>query len=347
MKRVARHSRIPARAPRRAAGFTLIELMIAMLLGLVVMGGVVSIFLAAQQSYRANNALSGVGDSTRTAFELMARDIRDAGLTGCDSTSRRVINVTKVYNQGTTPPVWWSDWSNAIRGHVGGTDAAITGAMPAQAAGTDSLQLIGAESPAASIASETVATSFTLNAPLPAWQTGDIAIVCSPRQAAIMQIAYAGGVATFNVAGNCSTNLGYPNKGGMPLGAACTNSAQYTFPPNSTISRLSAKDWYVGANAVGGTSLYRINLVNTGGAPTPQAQEMVRNVTAMTIGYLDPSDSPIANQFVPASTITANGDWRGVAAVRVTLNLQSDGAGGTAPIARTYAFTTTLRNRVN
>src|SRR5579859_2062961 len=77
---------------RRAGGFTLVELMIAMLLGLIVIGGVVSIFAANQQSSYTNTALGEVESSSRAAFELMARDIRDAGLTGCGNNTR-VANV--------------------------------------------------------------------------------------------------------------------------------------------------------------------------------------------------------------------------------------------------------------
>ena len=45
---------------RPSAGFTLIELMIAMLLGLIVIAGVTSVFLATQRSYRTNEALGDV-----------------------------------------------------------------------------------------------------------------------------------------------------------------------------------------------------------------------------------------------------------------------------------------------
>src|SRR5215469_8159464 len=77
----------------RADGFTLIELMVAMLLGLVVIGGVTSVFLAGQQTYRSNEALGDVEQGSRTAFELLSRDIRNAGNTGCDTSSGRVANV--------------------------------------------------------------------------------------------------------------------------------------------------------------------------------------------------------------------------------------------------------------
>ena len=41
-----------------ALGFSLVELMIALVIGLMVTGGAVNVFLANQQTYRANSALS-------------------------------------------------------------------------------------------------------------------------------------------------------------------------------------------------------------------------------------------------------------------------------------------------
>lgn len=89
-------------------GFTLIELMVAMLLGLVVIAGVGSVFLSNQRVYRTNRALSDVQDSSRVAFELLARDVRNAGLTAC-SNSGRISNVLNAGpNAGGT--AWWADW---------------------------------------------------------------------------------------------------------------------------------------------------------------------------------------------------------------------------------------------
>ena len=140
-----------------AGGFTLIELMIAMVLGLVVIAGVVSVFLASQQSYRTNQALGDVQDGSRIAFEMMARDIRDAGLTGCGN-GGRVGNVLNAAPGGTGTPAWWADWGNAVHGYGSGTataDPALTVGTAAtnQVSGTDSLQLLGAADTGLSVAS--------------------------------------------------------------------------------------------------------------------------------------------------------------------------------------------------
>lgn len=334
------------RAARTQAGLTLVELMIAMLLGLVVIAGVVSIFLAGQQSFRTNDALADVQDSSRVAFELMARDIREAGLTGCNSVNGRVVNVTAAFNNAVGAPPWWSDWSNVIHGFdQASADPALTGTAAVKTMNT--LELISAASPPSAIASDTPGTSFTLYHATPYLQDGDLAMVCSPSQAALLQVGYAAGGTTvsYDGKGNCSTNLGYPN-----LGCAGT-SPDYTFPPNSLLSKVTAVDWYIGANDVGTTSLYRMTLQNNAGAPTPTAQEMVRDVTSMQIAYLNPSVAGIDNAFQTAAVINNKNAWSGVTAVRVTLTLASTfklaSVDGKQPITRKYSFTTTLRNRVN
>lgn len=346
----------------RSGGFTLIELMVAMVLGLIVIAGVTSVFLAGQRSFRTNDALADVQDSSRVAFELMARDIREAGLTGCNSTNNRVTNVLGNSPGNKATPDWWADWSNAVHGYDSSSpnpDPALSGITGngVQVAGTDSLELLSAGNLSITIANDVPGTGFTLNQPTSEIGIGDVIIACSPDHAAILQITgpTASGTTTLEAnyntgakvsPGNCSNNLGYPND-------ACTgNSPDYTFPPNSKIAKLTGVDWYIGTNPTGGRSLYRVNLRNTGGnvAPAPP-QEMVRGVTQMTIRYLNPAIGAIGNQFVSASKITTDNGWAGVTAVNVALTIDSTfqraNVTGNAAISRNYAFTTTVRNRVN
>ncbi len=60
-------------------GFTLVELMIAMLIGVFLMSGVIQIFLSAKQAYRLQENLSRLQENGRLAINLIAKDIRMAG----------------------------------------------------------------------------------------------------------------------------------------------------------------------------------------------------------------------------------------------------------------------------
>lgn len=333
-----------------SVGFTLIELMIAMLLGLIVIAGVVSVFLAAQQSSRTNQALGDVQDGSRIAFEMMARDIRDAGLTGCGNAGR-VGNVLQNAPGGSATPEWWANWGNAVHGYpVGGTtDPALTAGTAAgnQVSGTDSLQLLGAADSGLSVAAtpSSTAANFKLNDTTSDLTTGDVIIVCDPDHATIVQITnYTNSNVTVvhntgtGTPGNCSKGLGYPT-------VCSTNGNGYQFGPNSQIFKLAASDWYIGINPIGGKSLYRVNVATSGTKPTATAQEMVRDVTAMSLLYHQAGGT----SFVSATTIGADVNWATVDAVRVKLTLESvDKRAGTdvKAISRYFTATTTVRNRV-
>ena len=331
----------------RTRGFSLIELMIAMLLGLVVIAGVTSVFLANMSSYNTNQALSEVQDGARTAFELMSRDIRQAGLTGC-SENETVINVL---NNGTT--YWYTDWNNAsgnggpVIGYDAGTaDSAVTTGTAAsnRLATSPSLHLMGASASGLSLSADNENSgTFTLNETTATVPTGTIMMVCNPDHAAIVQITgQAGAVLTHAVStsptpGNCVKGLGAPS--------GCVGN-QYDYQANAMLSPLQAEDWYVGPSSAGtGTnSLYRLALTyDSSGNANLTAEEIVRNVTNMQITYLVNGGTA----FVSAATVAGN--WTNVTAVQVSLTLQSTGQNvstNSSSIQRTFTSTTTLRNRV-
>lgn len=329
---------IPYRAWRRTRGFSLIELMIAMVLGLIVIAGAGSVFLASSRTYSTNNALSEVQTNSRIAFELLARDFRNAGQTACNNNGR-ISNILSNPNGS-----WFTNWNNALHGYgPTQTDPAITAAMPARAASTDSVQVIGSGTLGLSVGvPSSTAASFFLNKPTNELHIGDIIVVCDPDHGTILQITnYVNTNKTvvhqtgMGTPGNCTKGMGFPP-------SCTTNGTPYTFGQNSAVAKLVATDWYIGMNPAGGRSLYRISIVNVGGVPTPQAQEMVRNVDNMTLSYLQPPNT----SFQQATAIT---NWAAVNAVRVELQLEStDKRAGMnyTPIKRKFVATTTIRNRV-
>ena len=69
----------------RQAGFSLIELMIAITLGGVILAGVLGAVLSSKQSYSLQTETSNVQASYRFAMEFLARDLKLAGYAGCAS----------------------------------------------------------------------------------------------------------------------------------------------------------------------------------------------------------------------------------------------------------------------
>ena len=63
----------------RQNGFTLIELMIAMVLGLVVMSGVITLFAQSQRSFKIDKNIAGMQAEARFALQEIGRDLRMGG----------------------------------------------------------------------------------------------------------------------------------------------------------------------------------------------------------------------------------------------------------------------------
>jgi len=340
-------------------GFTLIELMIAMLLGLVVIAGVSSIFLANQQTYRSNEALSEVQDGARVAFELLARDIRVAGLSGCNSTNGRVANVL---NPSATN--WFADWGNALHGYDdASTDPALSGLTGngAPVASTssnpsNSVHILSTQ-PIDAVLQDNKGgdpASFKITAPTTDLTTGggDVVVICDYDHATIVQTTnYNGNITVVHNSGNsvspgnCTKDLNYyPN---LPGGADCNSHGPIPqFPGGANIAKLSGHVWYIGVNsqASSGKSLYRLNAVSSATGITVTPQEMVRNVTSMQIKYLQP---PSATKFDIATNMT---NWATVDSAQVTLTLQSSfqrAGTDSKPLMRKFTTTATVRNRVN
>lgn len=58
------------------AGVSLIELMLAMVLGLLILAGVIQLFIGSKMTYTSNEALARVQENGRFAMELLKRDLR-------------------------------------------------------------------------------------------------------------------------------------------------------------------------------------------------------------------------------------------------------------------------------
>lgn len=74
-------SRTPHRFSK-TTGFSLVELMIAIVIGLVVVGGVIGIFASAVKSHTDNLRMTRLNQELRTTMNLMTRELRRAGFWG-------------------------------------------------------------------------------------------------------------------------------------------------------------------------------------------------------------------------------------------------------------------------
>lgn len=321
---------------RSMQGLTLIELMIAMLIGLLVLGAAIAIFASNQQAYRTNENVGRMQETARTAFELMAMDIREAGGNACS----RALPTANVLNSATSN--WYSNWNTPIQGFEDNTafsGAAFGTSTGSRVEGSDAITIMSTGSQGVTVTSSTPsAAELQLNTSNHGLKTGDLAIVCDSRQSAVFQVSSAdtGSNATVmhdissGTPGSCTRGLGLPMN--------CAAGVDYAFGPNSTIAKLHATAWFIGVNSRGGRSLYEMSPPS--GAAIPVASEIVDGVSDMQITYLASG----ASQYATASTI---GNWEEVTAVRVQLTITTPELVGTdgKALSREVSHVVMLRNR--
>lgn len=315
----------------RQRGFSLIELMVAFLIGIIVIGGAVSLFVSNRQASRTTENLSRMQENTRLAFEMMSRDIRETAGNPCAKT----LPVANVINDNTQPANWWASWGDGILGYdntAAFPNAAFGTAAAQRVSGTDAIELKSASaSPGVTVvAHNPVAASIQLNINTHGLVDGDVVMICDYAQAAMTQITNSSSSSDTIVhntgtgtPGNCSKGLGFPT--------VCTaTGAPYQYKPNAIVAKLSSSRWYIGNNGRGGRSLYRADRAGN--------QEIADGVNNLQIRYL------IGDTYAAAAATTV---WRDVTAVEVAMTVVSNEKVGTnkAQLNRTLTHIVTLRNR--
>lgn len=298
----------------RMAGMTLIELMISMVIGLVVLSAVAMIFTSSNQAYRTTDGLGRVQENMQFGFEMMSRDIREAGGNPCDI-GLPVANVADLGGAN-----WWSNWSQAVRGYGNGE-------LAGSVAGSDALQLLLVGDELVNVTAH-VGTVFTVDN-ASGLAANDVLMVCDTRQVAVF---HAGTVSATTIShsngSNCGNSLNV-------LPAPCNAAAPaYLYPNNSVISKLNGVRWFVADNGRGNSSLFRV----LNGAAR---EEMVEGVSSMQLEYLQ---DPMTTDYVAAGAVAG---WQDVTSIRITFMVDSDSAvgSGNVPLTRQLEYVVTLRSR--
>ncbi|WP_159016480.1 PilW family protein [Cognatiluteimonas profundi] len=341
--------RFQFRSPAPMRGVTLIELMVALVLGLIVTGAALTLFVTNRKTYTASESLGRIQESQRTAFELMSRDVREGAGNACE----KGLSVANVVNSPSGN--WYTDFAGGIKGYDGGTDFSggpLFGTTKfLRVAGTDAIELKSSVSSGLAVVTMPGHTSsdIKVNDPNNDLHDGDIAMVCNFDHAAIFQITNVNlGVNVVHnngtgTPGNCSKGLGFPTD------CTDTNGNAYDFGDHqpAVLAKLRATRWYIGYNGrtyngQPSRSLYLSNVKNTGGTLSVVNNEITQGVRDMQLTYLVQG----ASSYVGASAI-ATADWAKVVAVSIDMVMEGEDKVGTdqAVLQRGLQHIVTLRNR--
>ncbi len=296
--KLARHS--------TQSGLSLVELMIAMLLGLLLIGGVLQIFLSSKQTFSSNTALSRVQENGRFAMTFLTYDLHNAGYKGeCVSVLNNLTGLTDArytldmalqgWESGQSIPNWFSGTRRS------GTDAilikhaaAASGATPSAASSSDSINT-------------TAATGIA---------QGTLLVLSDPIGCDLFRNNSTASSSAVSVDG---TSFGH------------------TYPSTSDILKFESTLYFINNNPAGNPSLYRTRY-NSGAT----AEEVAEGIQDLQIKYaVGNVNGAVSGDYVDASSIS---DWSKVVSAQITLTAISTDS--TNPMTRTFTSTIGLRNRL-
>jgi type IV pilus assembly protein PilW len=329
--------RIEESVRNRMRGLSLVELMVAITIGAILLGGAVTLFVNNRDTYKTTNELSRLQETARYALDMMVKDIRMAGYFGCaDRLDTVSLNVAVAAGDegslwdfnldpaGTiVPPIEGMEASASVDGFQPSGFAVSIGADGDNGdilAGTDAITL--------RYISGTMADVNPANGTLDFQVTGDAAsgadstVTVDATTGLILNqvaaIADCGGSDIFQI--NATPTATTVRANALSRG--------YNASASPMIAPYVAVRYYIGdtGRGPGGETypaLYRA--VITSGALTEDYQELFEGVEQMQILYgVDGNGDGVPENYVragdaPLSTADPGTNWANIVSVRIAI----------------------------
>jgi type IV pilus assembly protein PilW len=318
------------------AGLSLIELMIALLLGVILTLGATQVYLGTSQTYRLTDAVAHGQENIRFASSMIQRDVRGAGGLACLQNAEDVVvklGGTRVVPVGDGVLGWEasgtglgdqytakdtaasdaSSWSEG--GGAGVFPAAITGEV---IEGTDVLIVNSLQtSPVDVSSSDSGKITLSANSGLP---QGQIILAVEDDCAAgeLFQKTNGPNTKTITITGGSLT----------PGNAAAT--LDFTYGAAARIARYDTVAYYIGIGTSGAPSLLRQRLDTVSEPP----QELVSGVESMQVLYgVSTGVFKRADIYTTADNVT---NWENVVSIRVAFVVRSEDGVNSENLTRVF-----------
>ena len=333
-------------AARRCAGFSLIELMVALVLGLVLTYAMLSVFITSKTAFRRQEQLNSVQQSVRMAFEYLANDARMVGHLGCYTGRSSGFNNTLAAtalatnyaigvegyeytnptldayplssnspNDVNTAAYWTTNTStNGINTIPVVTIGGANGLTP----GSDVLVVRTVAGRPARITADAAATDTTLS--IENFASGN----CGSTTAKVSGICQSGHVLISSCQSAVVSTVSTVTAA-SPSTLTVASALGAVFPAASTeVFPMQSIAYYVKkSSSATTTSLYRRIFDGDSGASGVE-QELIEGVENLQVKYgldiTDPADGVIDGSYLTANQV---GDWSKVVAVRVSVLLRA------------------------
>lgn len=322
-------------------GFTLVELMVGLAVGLFVSLAAITVFVSTRTLQTVSSSETRMNENARLALDILHQDLRVAGFQGCHQrTADPVVSLLSSSNG------LFLDTNSGLAGSHGNgatftpaLNPTLAALVPAPAANSDVLTLrvpveplsLGLSSP---MTSSSGVPQVGANTAGNKFDSGDVALIANCKAGAIFQVTAASPQAT----GALSHAIGgtfNPGNANDDLGVV--------FRGDSAVYRLQTRHYYVAASVArpGTSSLWRYTFpAPTGTAP---AQEVVAGIDRMVVAFgLDTTGmaARAVNRYLTADALTP-AQWDDVLAARIQLLSATVRDGVTlAPRAASFAGST-------
>lgn len=329
-------------------GLSLIELMVAITLGLLLTGGMIQLFSSSKVTFQTNDAIARVQENGRFALELLKRDLRMAGTHGFCAGRIEITNhlnpacgggAEDFFDPNRSVTGWEFDGSGSdddftLPDDLAPTSTSLSDWSSSATSGSNLPSLLQDRVAAGS----DVLVVRTIEV-IPEITASGI----TPQNAAAINLTGSHGLPDDSIVlvTNCATgadlfqNVNNGNAGTFSAGnSSCSNpgpgnvninwSTQYDQSMQSF--RVSVVAYYVGMNpATGQPGLYRFNM--SSGTNAAAQEELIEGAESLQIlyGYSEaaPSgDGQSVDDWLTAAEVPADG-WQQVIALRVGLSIRS------------------------
>lgn len=299
---------------RLASGFGLVELMIALALGVALTAAVMQATLASSQGQRLLDAGSQLQENGRFALRQITADLRTVGFMGCPNLAR--INPASVL--AVTP----GDLNFSAARVLGGENNVAADNDYDAVAGTDVVSLQRATSPPARLAAAmTSATADIVVAANPAGlDANDYLMVSDCVSADLFRATGA--------SKDESGRVAFSQRGTDEDGAAINSATGLSkiYGTDAEVLGLQSIVYFIrdsGRNTAKGKDIYSLysRTRTLGGATTITTAELVEGVEDMQLTYGEDTNQDFnVDQYRTADAVS---DWSSVLSVRIDLLLQS------------------------
>jgi type IV pilus assembly protein PilW len=324
------------------SGFSMIELMVAMVIGLILMGGVMELYVSNKMAYKTSEAMSRLQENARYALYQLQKDVRMAGYADC---APNIINHLNPAGDG------YSDSLFNLDEAVGGWEFDTTGPgdsytisdlspyaialsswddndsadLPASlqnlvVPGTDiiTLKSVGtADSISVATNNNINSSSILTNGANGILDNTILLVTQDCYNADLFQKRNNASASSVSKGNGSSTNPGPGNiMPGFPGGQKWSNQ----YGPGAKFLTFQSTVYYIGMDVAGIPSLYRASF-NIGAIGTPE--KLVDGVENMQLLYGEDTDAPVDGVANIYRTINTVVDPENISTIRISLLMRT------------------------